>query len=224
MTETNASDFVVECLGVLSNLNLPELDWAEIFKHFDLLKWIEKSIKNCTDLELVLQIIVLLGTAAGDEGCAALLCNSNLISVLIELLKTHQEDDEIVMQIIYVFFATISHGSNINNLAEKTEAPAYLLDLLQDTNKSIRKLCNMCLNMIADHNKTWTERIKFEKFKHHNAQWLEMVDSQQFEREEEEEEEAELPPYLNTEYLSTAVVPAFSGIACLFSNCFILSL
>lgn len=153
----------------------------------------------------------MLGTAAIDEGCAKLLCESNVISALIELLKTHQEDDEIVLQIIFVFFATISHGSNIDYIAEKTEAPAYLIDLLQDNNKSIRKLCNTCLNIIADHSKSWAERIKIEKFRHHNTQWLQMVDSQQLGQDEEEDDEDTLPPYLNTEFLGTAVVPPLSG-------------
>lgn len=85
-----------------------------------------------------------------------------------------------------------------------------MIDLLQDNNKSIRKICNTCLNIIADHSKTWADRIRIEKFRHHNAQWLQMVDSQQLGMEEEEEED-ELPPYLNTEYLSTAVVPPLSG-------------
>ncbi|KAG5871885.1 hypothetical protein JTB14_033118 [Gonioctena quinquepunctata] len=92
------------------------------------------------------------------------------------------------------------------------EAPAYLIDLLQDNNKVIRKLCNTCLNIISDHSKTWAERIRIEKFRNHNAQWLSLVDSQQLSIEDEEEEEDELPPYLNTEYLSTAVVPPLSDL------------
>lgn len=37
-----------------------------------------------------------------------------------------------------------------------------------------------------------------------------MVDNQQLDPDEEEED-GELPPYLNTEYLSTAVVPPLNG-------------
>nr|CAI5852469.1 unnamed protein product [Callosobruchus analis] len=153
VVESKEDDFVRECIGILSNLHLPDLDWAEIFKHFDMVKWVKNVItSNNTDPELVLQVVVLLGTAATDE-----------------------------------------------------EAPAYLIDLLQDNNKSIRKICNTCLNIISEHSKTWADRICIEKFRNHNAHWLQMVDSQQFAMEEEEEED-ELPPYLNTEYLSTAVV------------------
>lgn len=56
--ESKKEEFVVECVGILGNLNLPELDWAEVFKHFEMLKWVEKLIKNntTTDPELILQV------------------------------------------------------------------------------------------------------------------------------------------------------------------------
>lgn len=81
---------------------------------------------------------------------------------------------------------------------------------MQDNDKTIRKVCNWCLNVVADRNEEWANRIRIEKFRHHNSQWLEMVDSQQLSKEEEEEE-FELPPYLNTEYLSSVVVPPLTG-------------
>ncbi|XP_076255125.1 kinesin associated protein 3 isoform X2 [Rhynchophorus ferrugineus] len=205
IVKSNDMDFVRECIGILSNLHLPELDWAEIFKHFGMSVWIKNIITiNNTDPELVLQVIILLGTAASDEKCAKLLCDDDIITKLIDLLKTHQEDDEIVLQIIYTFYVTLWYKDNIQYLIEKTDVPAYLIDLLQDNNKNIRKICNMCLNIISEYDNSWADRIRIEKFRHHNAQWLQMVDSQQLEPEEEEEDE--LPPYLNTEYLSQAVV------------------
>lgn len=212
-TESKKEDFVLECLGILSNLFLPDLDWAEIFKHFKMLDWIRNILKsNSTEPDLVLQVIILLGTAAHDEGCSLLLCKSDLLTYLIERLKTHQEDDEIVLQIIYVFMITLSHENCTDYVINNTEAPAYLIDLLQDNNKSIRRICNTCLNMIVDQNQSWAERIRIERFRNHNAQWLQMVDSHQLDNDEQlEEEEDELPPYLNTEYLSTAVVPPLTG-------------
>lgn len=212
VVESKGEDFIRECVGILSNLHLPDLDWAEIFKHFDMIKWVKNIItSNNSDAELVLHVIVLLGTASTDEGCSNLFCETDILPLLIDLLKTHQEDDEIVLQIVYVFLTALSHNSNIDYIVNKTEAPAYLIDLLQDNNKVIGKLCNTCLNIISDHDKIWADRIRIEKFRNHNQQWLAMVDSHQLETEEEEEED-ELPPYLNTEYLSTAVVPPLSEL------------
>lgn len=210
VVDSQDMDFVRESIGILSNLHLPDLDWAEIFNHFGLAQWIKKIISvNNADPELVLQVIILLSTAAADENCAKLLCDNGIMKKLIDLLKTHQEDDEIVLQIIYTFYVTLWHKDNIHYLIEKTDVPAYLVDLLQDNNKNIRKICNTCLNIISEYDSVWADRIRIEKFRHHNAQWLQMVDSQQLEPEEEEEDE--LPPYLNTEYLSQAVVKPMSS-------------
>lgn len=119
-----------------------------------------------------------------------------------------------VLQILYTFMLVLSHEDTANYIINNTDAPAYLIDLLQDNNKAIRKVCNTCLNMISEYSSTWSDRIKIEKFRNHNSQWLQMVDTHQFEPEEEDDDDSELPPYLNTEYLSTAVVPPLSGRFC----------
>lgn len=231
VTESKQEDFIVECLGILSNLHLPELDWTEIFRHFDLTSWVKNVLKsNNSEPDLVLQVIVLLGTAVHDMGCATLLCKTELFPCLIELLKTHQEDDEIVLQIVYVFMITLSHGNTVKHILNKTEAAAYLIDLVQDGNRAIRQVCNECLDMIADaadEADGWAERIRIERFRTHNAQWLQMVDAHQFDHlgsttvdgetnngpcNGDNDDDNELPPYLNTHYLSTAVVPPLSDL------------
>lgn len=64
--------------------------------------------------------MVLLGTAASDESCATLLCETNILGLLIDLLKTHQEDDEIVLQIAFVFLITLSHKVNVDYIINET--------------------------------------------------------------------------------------------------------
>ncbi|KAF2899927.1 hypothetical protein ILUMI_06266 [Ignelater luminosus] len=211
VTESKNENFVLECLGVLSNLHLPDLDWCEIFKHFNMLAKLKGVITgNNVEPDLQLQVIVLLGTAAYDEGCATLLCDSDVIVSCIDLLKAYQEDDEMVLQIIYLFFVLLSHDVSADYVINNTDAPAYLIDLLLDNNKAVRKICNTCLNIITERNPEWGERICIERFRTHNSQWLEMVDSHQLQPDEDEEDDNVLPPYLNTEYLSTAIVPPLS--------------
>lgn len=64
--------------------------------------------------------MVLLGTAAYDEGCAQLFCETQLISSLIELLKAHQEDDEIVLQILFVFQVALCHDKAADLIINQT--------------------------------------------------------------------------------------------------------
>lgn len=41
-----------------------------------------------------------------------------------------------------------------------TEAPAYLIDLMQDKNVEIRKMCDSCLDIISQMQNEWAARIK----------------------------------------------------------------
>nr|CAD7203183.1 unnamed protein product [Timema douglasi] len=81
-------DFVVECVGVLGNMTLPDLDFSQLMQRFNLIPWIfNVLVPSRRDDDLVLEVVVFLGTAAADEGCATLLCKADVLLSLIELLK-----------------------------------------------------------------------------------------------------------------------------------------
>ena len=75
------------------------------------------------------------GTIASDESCAAMLASSGIIHDLIELLRAKQEDDELVLQIVYVFYQMVFHQATQNVIVKETQAPAYLIDLMHDKNE-----------------------------------------------------------------------------------------
>lgn len=57
VTTSKKDDFVLECLGVLSNLHLPDLDWAEIFNHFNMIDWMQDMITaNTTEPDMILEV------------------------------------------------------------------------------------------------------------------------------------------------------------------------
>uniref|UniRef100_A0A1L8DUQ1 Putative kinesin associated protein kap n=1 Tax=Nyssomyia neivai TaxID=330878 RepID=A0A1L8DUQ1_9DIPT len=180
LTECDDEGFVVECLGILGNLALPDLDYSQILHNFNLIQWIRQVlVPGKMQDDIVLDTIVFLGTCACDESCAMLLCKADVILSLIELLKAKQEDDEIVLQIVFVFQQILRNESTRNYMIRETESPAYLIDLMHDKNTEIRKVCDYCLDIIAFSDTDWASRIKLEKFRNHNAQWLTMVETQQ---------------------------------------------
>jgi hypothetical protein len=63
--------------------------------------------------------------------------------------KAKQEDDEIVLQIVYVFYQMIFHESTRDVIVKKTQAPAYLIDLMHDKNAQVRKVCGFTLDIIS---------------------------------------------------------------------------
>ncbi|XP_018316852.1 kinesin-associated protein 3 isoform X2 [Mycetomoellerius zeteki] len=180
LTQSDSQDFVLEVIGALGNLELPDLDYSQIIQRCNLIPWIRNNlVPGKAQDDIVLEIVIFLGTAARDEDCARLLCKADILLSLIELLKAKQEDDEMVLQIIYIFYQIAKHDSTRDYLIRETgnEAPGYLIDLMHDKNPAIRKVCDICLDVIAICDKNWAVRIKVEKFRSHNQQWLEMVES-----------------------------------------------
>uniref|UniRef100_A0A1B6ETE2 Kinesin-associated protein 3 n=1 Tax=Cuerna arida TaxID=1464854 RepID=A0A1B6ETE2_9HEMI len=173
-----SDDFTLECVGLLANLTLPELDYCTLLQQYNLINWLKAQlVPGHAPDDLVLEVVMLISTAALDESCASLLCKADILLSLIELLKAKQEDDEIVLQIVYVFYQVSRHTITRDYLIRETEAPAYLIDLMHDKNENIRKVCDACLDIIKECNEAWAEKIKTEQFEWHNSHWLTMVEN-----------------------------------------------
>ncbi|GAB1600302.1 kinesin-associated protein 3-like isoform X1 [Argonauta hians] len=182
MMQKTHEEFALECLGVMGNLNILELNYEMIIKEYNLISWIKSKLQpgNQAD-DVVLEVIILVGTVCNDDSCAKLLAESGIIQGLIELLNAKQEDDEMVCQIVYVFYQMIFHESTREVIVKQTQAPAYLIDLMNDKNVEIRKVCDNTLDIIAEFDEEWSKKIQQEKFRWHNSHWLEMVESRQME-------------------------------------------
>ncbi|KAL5275601.1 KIFAP3 family protein [Megaselia abdita] len=153
--------FMIECLGILGNLRLPDLDYSQIVQKNELIPWIQSNLIPGNKMDdLILDTVVFVGTCSGEELCATLFCRANVVLSLIDLLKAKQEDDEIVLQIVYAFQQILKHESTRNYMIKETESPAYLIDLMHDKNSEIRKVCDFCMDIIALTDSDWATRIK----------------------------------------------------------------
>ncbi|KAE8748254.1 hypothetical protein FOCC_FOCC005093 [Frankliniella occidentalis] len=218
LTQCSDKEFLLECLGVMANLTLPDLDYSQVLEQFRLIPWLRKHlVPGKSEDDLVLEVVMLLGTVSADENCSSLLCKADLLLSLIELLKAKQEDDEMVLQIVYVFYQMARHNLTREYLIHETEAPAYLIDLMHDKNSEIRKLCDACLDVIKECNEDWASRIKLEKFRWHNSQWLEMVESQALDSSgygQLADDVDSLPAFLSSDMLTHSLLfPAGSHVS-----------
>lgn len=173
-------NFTCECIGFLANLSTTHVDYNTLFKKFQLFPLIKQcfiDLNFVTD-DIRLEFLILLGTVAYDETMADSLFQSDILALLVKHIKDKQEDDEVVLQIIFVFYQVLQHPLTRDYVTKRTDAPLYFIDLLHDNNPNIRKICRACLDIIKDFDDTWTERIKMEKFQWHNSYWLEMIQSQ----------------------------------------------
>ena len=198
----DSEEFVVECVGILGNLTIPDLDFERLLKEYDLLPWMKKKLQQGNPLtagrsripnddddddnnedgmsedDLILEVVVFIGTCAADSFAAQYICKSNTLESLIDLLKAKQEDDEIVLQVVYVFHQLCVHEETRKFVIQNTDAVAYIIDLMHDKNTEVQRVCDKTLDIISQFDDSWSERVMREKFRFHNAQWLEIVQSQ----------------------------------------------
>ncbi|XP_056132762.1 kinesin-associated protein 3a [Lampris incognitus] len=180
INEEEPEEYVIECLGTLANLTIPDLDWELVLKEYNLVPYLKDRLKpGSAEDDLILEVVIMIGTVSVDDSCAAMLAKSGIIPALIELLNAQQEDDEFVCQIVYVFYQMVFHQATRDVIIKDTQAPAYLIDLMHDKNAEIRKVCDNTLDIIAQYDEDWGKKIQSEKFRWHNSQWLEMVENRQ---------------------------------------------
>ncbi|XP_059503830.1 kinesin-associated protein 3a isoform X4 [Stegostoma tigrinum] len=150
INSNESEEFVIECLGTLANLTIPNLDWKLVLEEYKLVPFLKDKLKpGSTEDDLVLEVVIMIGTVSMDDSCAAMLAKSGIIPALIELLNAKQEDDEFVCQIVYVFYQMVFHQATRDVIIKETQAPAYLIDLMHDKNAEIRKVCDNTLDIIA---------------------------------------------------------------------------
>lgn len=147
------------------------------------------------DDDTTLEIVNLLGTMSNDENIAPMVAKTEIISLLIDLMIAKEEDDEIILQIIYCIYQLLLHQTTRNILILQTQVVSYLIDLLYDRNIEIRKMCDVCLDIISEIDEEWVIKIKQQKFQWHNAEYLSLlaqgVASSVYRDEDEEDEEDE---------------------------------
>ncbi|KAG7248359.1 hypothetical protein CRUP_037869, partial [Coryphaenoides rupestris] len=110
ISEEESEEFVIECLGTLANLTIPDLDWELVLKEYNLVPYLKDRLKpGSAEDDLILEVVIMIGTISMDDAGAAMLADAGVIPALIELLNAQQEDDEFVCQIVYVFYQMVFH-------------------------------------------------------------------------------------------------------------------
>ncbi|KAL4704070.1 hypothetical protein ACJJTC_001992 [Scirpophaga incertulas] len=199
-------EFIIECIGTLSNILLGNnnIDVYAVVERYNLIPCIMKIIDPDSDIdpELVLEGVIAAGAVSADERAAEALVRAGGGGALVALLRLRQADDEHVLQTVFAFRQLLAHQRTAPLLVDTTEAPAYLIDLMQDKNVEIRKMCDSCLDIISQMQNEWAARIKVERFRCHNGQWLSVVETLGADGVAGDNSD-DLPPYLSAEYLTT---------------------
>ncbi|KIH54403.1 Kinesin-associated protein [Ancylostoma duodenale] len=175
MPEDENAALGLEFIGTAAVIRVA--DWSNLCASHDLVNWMGERLKSPAgeNEPLQLQVVVMCGTMARQIDAARNLVP--LLEVFLQLLHSMQEDDEFVVQLLYLFLQLLRHRELANRLMGADSAlGAYVIDLMHDKNPAIREMCDNALVIIGEHSQEWARRIAGERFRWHNAQWLDTVE------------------------------------------------
>lgn len=167
--------FTIQALNVLANLQ--KVSWLAVLQRHSLYEWLRKRIKVGSNFnnEIVISCLAVLEACFSQADCAAHLIETDCLQLLIDLLNAKQEEDDMVLQILYVINAMANHERICEHLIKNDQIIVYLLDLFNDKNQQIRSVCNFTLDLISEHDQDLIMRLKEERFKYYNKSWLDSI-------------------------------------------------
>ena len=169
------SDFLIEVVGTLGNLALPEFGYDTLIDEHDILGFLEKNLlPNNTDDDMLLEAIIFVGTIC-SEHTASRLVSSKIIQLLLMVLSGKKDDEEIVLQVAYTLYKLLLHQPTRDELLHKTEVLSWLVEILNDKNKEVRQTADKALDHIMDVNEEYCARIREMKFQSYNQEWIEVA-------------------------------------------------
>eukprot|EP00201_Polytomella_parva_P001957 CAMPEP_0175087588 /NCGR_PEP_ID=MMETSP0052_2-20121109/29914_1 /TAXON_ID=51329 ORGANISM="Polytomella parva, Strain SAG 63-3" /NCGR_SAMPLE_ID=MMETSP0052_2 /ASSEMBLY_ACC=CAM_ASM_000194 /LENGTH=860 /DNA_ID=CAMNT_0016359951 /DNA_START=75 /DNA_END=2653 /DNA_ORIENTATION=- len=169
------AELFVEVLGTLANLYIPEFDYMGLVMKHNLLNFLATYAQpGAVDDDILLEVIMFVGVLC-NEGTALPLVESRLVNTLFVLMGEKKEDDEFVLQIAFSFHKFLLYEETRHALLHYTQVVYYLVDLLQDKNREVRKVADQCLDIIMDTDEEWAIRIRNLKFESFNQEWLEIA-------------------------------------------------
>lgn len=144
---------------------LLQFNFHQLVVEYDLLDFIiEQLLPAAADDDIVLQVITVIGTILSDEDCADQVARSGIVQNLMELLAARQEDDEMVLQIVFVFYKLLFYESSRKIIMSHPKTITYLIDLMYDKNAEIKRVCNGALTIVMQFDEEWAVKIRDRRF------------------------------------------------------------
>mmetsp|Transcript_127751 Transcript_127751/g.238792 ORF Transcript_127751/g.238792 Transcript_127751/m.238792 type:complete len:804 (-) Transcript_127751:277-2688(-) len=188
VSNADSPNVLLEALGILSSLECssPEVPWAELCE-IGLLDLLSRLMMlGFSDDDVLLECVMLVGVVALDPGCTQLLAASKVLAVLPNLLTEKQEDNEIMVQLLFTLRCLLLQEDTCEVLLHETDTPDRILELMRESGgeQVVQAAAEETLDLIVavdtsdnrdPHSQRWAERIKAFKFELHNDEWCQRL-------------------------------------------------
>jgi len=180
-------DLLVEVLGTLANMTLPDVPWPELCEAglIDLLHRL--LVVGFSEDDIVLECVMLVGNLALCREAAQHVAGSRLPTMLQDLLVEKREDEEIIMQLLYTFQCLMFHDEVRDVILQSTEIAPCIMRFARSRNPAVVNQASVTLQVVAEYASeltamnpeggapSWAEQIKAFRFEQHNAEWCHYI-------------------------------------------------
>jgi kinesin-associated protein 3 len=171
-----SQDFLVEALGTMANIAVPDYLYSELLRQHNLLQaTIRLLAPGFAEDDIVLEAIMVLGTFSLDPKAGPMLAHSQLIRRLHDLLHDKQHDEDMTVQLVYTIFRFLLLDDTRDAILRHELFPNSLLDLVLDPNIEVRRYAHLCLDIIMDNDEEWRDRLRDKRFEICNREWLDFM-------------------------------------------------
>jgi hypothetical protein len=172
-------DLLVEVIGTLANLTLPDVPWAELCEIglVDLLHRL--LVPSFSEDDVVLECVMLIGNIAQSREAAHHIANSRLPNMLADLLSEKRDDEEIVLQLLFTFRCLFLFEEIREVILQDTELTQCIMRSAGSRNSMVADEAMKALQSISDHiaahglqaSAAWAEEIMVLRFENSNQDW-----------------------------------------------------
>jgi len=178
-------DLLVEVLGTLANMTLPDIPWADLCESglVDLLHRL--LVPSFSEDDVVLECVMLIGNLACSRESAQHIAGSRLPTMLQDLLVEKRDDEEIILQLLYTFHCLLIYEEVREVIIQDTEIAPCVMRFSRARSPLIIEQSMKILQVVSEHlgdavgpdgqPLTWAEQIKALRFEQHNAEWCRYV-------------------------------------------------
>jgi hypothetical protein len=125
--------------------------------------------------DVLLQMVMLVGTVCSDPVAGTVMGNARLVRMLFDILQDKSDDVDLVLQCIYTLYKMAMLREPRQQICKHDQLTLSVLDLVVDPNPSIRDFSNMVLDIIMEEDEDWRAKIREKRFEACNREWLDFI-------------------------------------------------
>jgi len=108
--------------------------------------------KRSPEEHLLLEVIIFIGSCAGEPGCSDFLIQNNISELLFEHANSPDLDPTLRLQVFYAFYRLGVHTNSRTYMIEKTQIPMLIRNFINTDNAELHEVAGAVWNVLGVYN------------------------------------------------------------------------